>query len=523
MLYRIRRRGAALIVLLLAALLLPTVGAQATTSAVELRAPDTAYLSKRGVSPSGGIRLWLSPQPGAGRAAQADVTLTVDASDLEGIARLRTRRDCGDHAFGTSMVVRCTLGTLTRGKENYPDGIYIEAVAGVSRGRHGTIRYTFSAPGTDDAVFETDVRIEGPDLRARVEKPRTGGTAGESFGFTPRIRNAGRFPARGFGVKFAAPHVTFPAQYSNCRYATEGPGLFADCWFDEQLAPGQAYEFTEPITVDVPDSMVNGSFSYVPYLQGMTGNAEEDPGATGTDPALRQGTGPELKVRPIDAEVGTFVDKYTLGEVRLHTSQTADLRVTADAVVGTTGSTSKATFRLDNAGPGRISGTVLRITVPEGLSAVEPTPPPDPDNESEWQWECASSDKRVYTCTPPNPLEPGDTWQTTLEFRIDRRVRGAEGLLEAVQDTERPANDPRKADNTAPIAVRSTGGPLVEPSEPNPQPLAAAAERDADDGSHLMVALGLGAFLVAAALVLGLRARTIRRRADTDGRGEDSR
>lgn len=521
--YRIRRRGAALIVLLLAAFPLPTVTAQAAASAVELRVPDTAYLPKRGVSPTGGFRLWLSPQPRAGRAAQADVTLTVDASELENIARLRTRRDCGDHPFGTSEVVRCTLGTLTRGKDNYPDGIYIEAVEGVRRGSHGTIRYTFSAPGTEDAVFETDVRIEGPDLRARVEKPRTGDAAGESFGFTPRIRNAGSFPARGFGVRFAAPRVSFPAQYSNCRYAIQGPGLFADCWFDQQLAPGQAYEFTRPISVDVPDSLVNGSFTYVPYLQGMTGNAEENPGATGTDPDLRPGTGTELTVRPIDAEAGAFGDKYSLGDVRLHTSQTVDLRVTADAVVGTTGSTSKATFRLDNAGPGRISGTVLRVTVPEGLSVVEPTPPPDPDNELEWQWECVASRERIYTCTPPNPLEPGDTWRTTLEFRIDRRVRGAEGLLEAVPDPERPANDPRMADNTAPIAVRSTGGPLVEPSEPSPGPLAADVESAGDGGSPFIVALALGACLAGAALVLGLRARAVRRGARTDGRGEDSR
>ncbi|MEU8789268.1 hypothetical protein [Streptomyces sp. NPDC048643] len=521
--YRIRRRGAALIVLLLAAFLLPTVTAQAATPAVELKVPDTAYLPKRGVSPSGGIRLWLTPRPGAGRAAQADVTLTVDASELEGIARLRTRRTCGDHAFGTRDVVRCSLGTLTRGKENHPDGIYIEAVEGVRRGSHGTIRYTFGAPGTQDAVFETDVWIEGPDLRARVEKPRTGDAAGETFGFTPQIRNAGRFPARGFGVRFAAPHVTFPTQYANCRYAAEGPGLFADCWFDHQLAPGQAYAFAEPISVDVPDTMVNGSFSYVPYLQGMTGNAEEDPGATGTDPTLRQGTGPKLRVRAIDAEAGAFGDKYSLGDIRLHTSQTADLRVSADAVVGTTGSTAEATFRVDNAGPGRMSGTVLRITVPEGLSVVAPTPPPDPDNESEWQWECAASSKRVHTCTPPNPLEPGDTWQTTLEFRIDRRVRGAEGLLEAVQDPERPANDPRKADNTASIAVRSTGGPLVEPSEANPAPLAAATARGGDDGSHLVVAPALGACLVGAAVLFGLRARAVRRGAENGGRDEESR
>ncbi|MET9890422.1 hypothetical protein ABZZ47_09435 [Streptomyces sp. NPDC006465] len=513
----IRRRWAALAVLA-GILLSPTVPAQAAGPAVELNVPDTAYLPERNVSPSGGIRLWLAPQPGAGRATQSDVTLTVDASGLEDIARLRTRRECGDHTFGSTDVVTCTLGSLTRGKDNYPDAIYIEARPGVSRGSHGTIRYTFSAPGADDSVFETDVWIEGPDLRARQEKPRKGDTAGASFDFTPQVRNAGRFPAKGFGMLFQSSRVTFPVQYSNCRYALQSPGSFADCWFDEQLMPGQAYELVEPVAVHVPDSMVNGSFQYKPFLQGMTGNAEEVPGATGTDPGMRQGTGPELKVRPVDSPAGAFGKKYRLGDVRLHTSQTADLQVTADTIEGTTGSTAKATFRLHNAGPGRMSGTALRITVPEGLSVVAPTPPPDPDNESEWQWECYGPQKRAYTCGTSGPLEPGDTWQTTLEFRIDRRVRGAEGLVEVIYDPERPSNDPNNSDNAASIEVRATGGPLAEPSEPNPKPKPAAATvKGSGKGGPslpLAVALAISAVIGGGALALRLRARAVRRGAE---------
>ncbi|MER5381996.1 hypothetical protein ABT040_17205 [Streptomyces sp. NPDC002688] len=522
----IRRRWAALAVLA-GILLSPTVPAQAAGPAVELKVPDTAYLPERNVSPSGGIRLWLAPQPGAGRATQSDVTLTVDASDLEDIARLRTRRECGDHTFGSTDVVTCTLGSLTRGKDNYPDAIYIEALPGVSRGSHGTIRYTFSAPGADDSVFETDVRIEGPDLRARQEKPRKGDTAGASFDFTPQVRNAGRFPAKGFGMLFQGSRVTFPVQYSNCRYALQSPGSFADCWFDEQLMPGQAYELVEPVAVHVPDSMVNGSFQYKPFLQGMTGNAEEIPGATGTDPGMRQGTGPELKVRPVDSPAGAFGKKYRLGDVRLHTSQTADLQVSADTIEGTTGSTAPATFRLHNAGPGRMSGTALRVTVPEGLSVVAPTPPPDPDNESEWQWECYGPQKRAYTCGTLGPLEPGETWQTTLEFRIDRRVRGAEGLVEVIYDPERPSNDPKNSDNAAPIEVRATGGPLAEPSEPNPKPKltpkpAAATVRGSGNGdSMLLLALAIGAAIGGGALALRLRARAVRRGAEPTGPDEN--
>ncbi|MER7789792.1 hypothetical protein [Streptomyces sp. NPDC097640] len=513
--YRIRRPGAALAVLLGAgALLAPAGSAQAAGPAVELDVPQTAYLPKRGTSPTGGVRLWLAPQPGAGRATQSDVTLRVDASDLDGVARIRTRRECGDHAMGATDVVDCALGTLTRGKDNYPDAVYIEAVPGARLGSHGTIRYTFSAPGAEYVVFETDVRIEGPDLRPRKEKPREGDAPGASFGFRPQIRNAGAFPAQGFGLTISSPRVAFARQYSNCRYGPGSTSTSADCWFDQRIEPGRAYEVVEPISVAVPDTMVNGGFTYKPYLQGMTGNAEENLGATGTDPGLRPGTGPELKVRPVDTPADAFTDRFGLGEVRLHTSQTADLQVRADAIEGTTGTTAESTFQLRNAGPGRISGTGLRITVPEGLSVVAPTPPPDPDNELEWQWECSHSEERVYTCGPDHPLEPGDTWETTLEFRIDRNVRGARGLLEAVHDSERPANDPKKSNDSAPIDVRATGGRLVEPTEPNPKPASATGDSEGKDDSMLLVtAVVLGTVLGGGALAFALRARAARRKA----------
>ncbi|MFI1735126.1 hypothetical protein ACH40E_39100 [Streptomyces acidicola] len=513
--YRIRRPGAALAALLGAAgaLLAPAGPAQAVGPAVELNVPKTAYLPKRETSPTGGVRLWLAPQPGAGRATQSDVTLKVDASDLDGVARIRTRRECGDHAMGATHVVTCALGTLTRGKDNYPDAVYIEAVPGARLGSHGTVRYTFSAPGAEDVVFETDVRIEGPDLRPRKEKPREGDAPGASFGFKPQIRNAGAFPAQGFGLSISSSRVTFATQYSNCRYGPEGTSTFADCWFDQRIEPGQAYEVVEPISVAVPDTMVNGSFTYTPYLQGMTGNAEEDLGATGTDPGLRPGTGPELKVRPVDTPADAFTDKFGRGEIQLHTSQTSDLQVRADAIEGTTGSTTEATFHLRNAGPGRISGTSLRITVAEGLSVVAPTPPPDPDNELEWEWECSRPDQRVYICSPDNPLEPGDTWETTLEFRIDRNVRGARGLLEAVHDPERPANDPKKSNDSAPIEVRATGSPSVEPTEPNPKPASATGDSEGKDDSLLLVmAVVLGTVLGGGALAFALRARAARRK-----------
>ncbi|MDG4863372.1 hypothetical protein P8605_35055 [Streptomyces sp. T-3] len=500
------RRGGALVALLLGALLASTAPAQAAGPAVELSIPETAYIPKRGVSPTGGIRLWFNPQPGAGRPTQSGVTMTVDASGLEGTVRLRTRRECGDHAFGDTLTVTCELGTLTRGKYNAPDAVYIEAVHGTPRGSHGTIRVTFSAPGAEAVTYESDVWVEGPDLRPRLEKPRKGDGAGEAFGFKPQVFNAGRFPARGFAVDFAptsSSQVAFPRQYRNCDYSPNA----MTCSFDQTLEPGQAYEFVEPVSVDVPKSMVNGSFSYSPRLRGLDGGESmENIDLSLAQRDMRPGTGPELKVRPVEGKADDFAEEFDPGEITLHTSQTADLRVSAEAVEGPTGGTRSATFSLKNVGPGRMTGSWLRITVPEGLSVVAPVPPPDPDNELEWEWECAASAKRTYDCFPENALEPGDTWRTTLEFRIDQRVRDAKGLLEVVAKPERPVNDPNRSDNSAPIEVHAKGGPLVEPTVPNPVP--SAEKKPASPSGSIAVVAILGLTFASGVYVRRRRAKS---------------
>ncbi|MFI6941154.1 hypothetical protein ACIBI4_17905 [Streptomyces sp. NPDC050418] len=468
----VRRAGAVLALLAGTSLLAPAPAfagpPQETAPAAELTVPENAYLLKRGVSPTGGTRIWLDPQPAEGRASQAGVTLEVDASDLDGIVQLRTRRACGDHAFGDTLTLTCDLGTLTAGKRNVVDAVYIEAVHGVKRGSHGEIRYTFSAPGAKDVTYTSELSIEGPDLRPRIEPLHDGLKPGAPHRFKPRLFNAGRSTARGFGVTFAgATHFSFPAQYRNCR--TSGHAM--NCWFDQELEPGTAYEFADPVTVDVPEHVMTSEFTYKPYLPGLVG--EEVNGMNG-DPGLQQwrtGSGPELKVRRIEAPAQTFTDRFNLGKVTVRTTQTSDLQVSADPVVGTTGSTATAEFRVHNAGPGRMTRTALRIAVPEGLSVIEPTPPPDPDNELEWEWECVVNAPGEVICNPDRALDPGDSWQTSLEFRIDRRVRDAKGLLQVVHSPERPANDVKPADNTAPIEVRATGGPLVEPTQAAPTPL----------------------------------------------------
>ncbi|MFE1953295.1 hypothetical protein ACFW9D_22840 [Streptomyces sp. NPDC059524] len=494
-------RAAALALLFTAALFGASAApARADGAAVALHVPENAYLTKRGVGPTGGTRIWLDPSPGGGLATRAGVELKVDASDLAGTARLRTRRDCGDHTW-TTQPFTCDLGTLTRGKRNYPDALYIEAAPGARAGAHGTIRYTFSAPGSADATFETEVWVGGADLRERVEKPRRDLTAGGDFEFTPHVRNAGKVPAHGFGVEFSSPRLNFRTQYSNCWYADTRS---AYCWFDRTLDPGRSYAFASPITVGVPDETVNSSFQYNAYLSGLTGNAEDPATAftTDADPGLKRGKGPELTVREVAGAASGYNDEYSLGETKVSTTQTADLKAGAGELAGRTGTTADVTFSLRNAGPGRVYGAYMEITPPEGTSVVEPTPPPDPDNELEWQWECGSLGGGKYSCRPDHPLEPGENWKTTLRFKLDQRVRDAEGRLDIKQGSSRPAKDPRPADNTVPVVTKITGGPLVEPSK---KPVAETAKASSDGGGSggpggPVLAAGAGALVVAAGL-----------------------
>ncbi|MZD04315.1 hypothetical protein GTW43_04355 [Streptomyces sp. SID5785] len=501
-----RRAAAAALALLVPALgLLPASPARAAGPAVEVRVPAHAYLTERGVGPSGGYRIWLDPQPGGGLATLPGATLKVDATDLDGTARLRTRRACGDHVW-TALSFTCDLGTLTRGKHSYPDALYVEAAPGSHAGDHGTIRYTFSAPGRADASFTTEVWVAGPDLREHVDKPLRGLAPGSTVEFTPRVRNVGRVPAHGFGVSFNSARLDFRTDHRNCWYADTRA---AYCWFDGTLDPGRTYAFASPVRVEVPDATVNGSFQYDAYLSGPTGNGEDPPTALTTelDPGMKRGTGPELTVRPVAGDGGTFGEEFGLGEVRLSTTQTADLVAGAGRVAGRTGSTTDVTFTLRNAGPGRVFGSSLEITPPEGTAVVEPTPPPDPDGELEWEWECGRLGGGAYTCGPGRALEPGETWRTTLRLRLDRRVRGAEGRAAVALHSTRPAKDPHPGDNTVPISTEITGGPLVEPAEK------AAPAPDGPGGgtTAVLAALAVGGVVAAVAAALGIRRIRARR------------
>lgn len=500
--------------LLLGAALLGTAAAPARAAdpAVELRVPGDAYLTERGSGPTGGYRVQLDPKPGGTAAEVPGTKLTVDATDLAGVAQLRTRRECGDHTW-TTEPFSCDLGTLTRAGHHYPDALYIEAARGSHAGDHGTLRYTFSAPGRADAVFETRVWIGGPDLRESAHRPLRGLKPGGTVDFTPRVRNAGKVAAHGFGVEFSSARLNFRTHYSNCRYARE---RFAFCWFDSTLDPGRSYEFAAPVQVGVPAAIVNGSFQYDAYLSGMTGNGEDRTTAysTDTDPGVQRGTGPKLTVRPVEGGTGgTFNEEFDRSEVKVSTSQTADLTAGSGRVEGRTGTTTDVTLSLRNAGPGRVHGAYLEITPPEGTSVVEPTPPPDPDGELEWAWECGSLGGGAYQCAPDHALEPGETWRTTLRLRLDRRVRDAEGRVVIQVNSARPAKDPHPGDNTAPIPTRITGGPLVEPSTtPAARETASAGDESPDEGPAAGTVAALAGGLAVVAVLAALAVRRIRAR-----------
>lgn len=507
-----RRAAVALLVCVLVALSAGTPAHAADPDpAVELDIPADYYLNEPGVGPTGGTRLWLEPRPAPGHDELRDVTLTVDATELMGIARFRSRGDCGRHATGKTYTFTCTLGTLSSGsggsgggRGKYLDALYVEAKPGARTGAHGTLRYTFAARGVPDTTVRTEVHVAGPELVARKHPPREDLKAGSTLRLTPQIRNAGTYPAKGFGMTLQTQRTDLAAQYSNCRYAARG-GSTAYCVFDTTLKPGQAYELSQPFSLTTHQTLIHGAVSYHLSLPGVAWEWNDTPG---TDPEElpREGKGAALTVRPVDRPADAF-SRARGGSLALTTDLETDLRLRTEPIRGKVGETAEVELAVHNVGPGQPKNARLKVTPPEGVTVV----PPELDPEGEDVWECTPwrGEKETLSCRPNGTLGPGKDATLTLTFRIDKRVRGAEGRVEIVDDPKYPPNDPDRSDNAAPLEVRAQGGTPVEPDETPAEEDQPSSGPPSGDGarSGIVVAVALAVILAAVAALVVARRR----------------
>ncbi|MGW0603179.1 hypothetical protein [Streptomyces sp. NPDC002644] len=373
----------------------------------------------------------------------ADFTVTVDASDLEGVASV----DWEDlHNCDVEDMVAVCDGWEVYAGEYYNElgGIEFNANSRSESGDTGTVRITGEGENLTFTPQDIEVRVGGAAYKGRTLTEPEGFAAGDTLKAPLGFRNAGGQDGKGAVLTVHGSHgLLFEQRYRNCTYTetTTGSllrqGTDVVCVFPGTFTAGAAYELSAPMEIGTRDYAAFDIVNYR-FVPGTTGGA-------GTP-----GDGPELTLREVPgADAGDYA---TYTELDFPTNTPIDLELTGASVKGAKGDTVTAELGFRNNGPAWISslrsgGEPIRFTVgtPEGTTVTKA-----PANCRQANVE----DRREYFCSVATPMLPDASFDLPFELRIDEVVAGAKGKA-ALPDGGRPDSDP--SNDTAWIVVNGTG------------------------------------------------------------------
>ncbi|WP_419996845.1 hypothetical protein [Streptomyces boninensis] len=438
-----------------AGLLSAALGGTAAAAApvLEIQAQETYYVYEHGQGPPGGdlYRLDLNLAPDADEDPLAkDVKLTIDASELKGKAAITgdspvCKKDAGGYVF------TCDFSSIDGKTSVQP--FYISGAKGAKPGDGGTIKYTATASNAATATAETKAVIGGPKLEARTHAPLKGVEPGSTIDLTPAVANRGTLAApKGIGVKLSSVEgLRVARQHSNCHYMPSFDTA-AYCTFDTPVEAGKAYEFSAPFRFKVAGDQMYGSANYHFWALG-SGNPWE---YEKPEDYSEQGSGPPLTLKETAAFAGNG------GHLDLATTQRADYQAIGGTIEGKKGATAKVELGVRNAGPGTMdlqyreghgSGT-YEVTPPEGTTI---TKIPFPGEDDDWACSKKSKKSRTYVCTLPETFAAGAKDTLVFYVHIDKKVKGAEGKVQAIARTDYPTRDNKPDNDAAPIELKATG------------------------------------------------------------------
>ncbi|MDR6973535.1 hypothetical protein J2X68_000204 [Streptomyces sp. 3330] len=363
-----------------------------------------------------------------------NVRVVVDASGLEGVARLGDKEACTVRG----AVYTCDYGTLQNGDGESYTPLTLLGVDGVEPGDSGTVTYTATADNAPTITGSTRMTVGGPTLSAPGQEKGVSGLApGESANVTARFANNTRFPT-GQGVALqvdASEGVTLTALHSNCFYAGPAP-TSAWCAFPTKAAAGAAYRTSAPLVYTVtPPGALTGEVTYT----------WSSPANRPADHTVRGAGSPLTLVR---TAARGFDD--TQGRVAITTTVQADYRPVTATVRGRVGDTVKVRLGLEDLGPGRIQGDEERgrfeVVPPEGTT-VTSIPFTFEDDGGTWACERPGKPGGAFVCEIGydrfyEVRHEGGTTAIDFHIRIDRQVPGAKGSIRTYNPFDRtPAND----------------------------------------------------------------------------------
>lgn len=380
-----------------------------------------------------------------------NVVLTVDVGALTGKAQIKPETGCT--AKGT--VITCKEYSFTGGNEVFP--FSVRQAPGAKVGSSGKVTFTVTADNAPTVTATSTLVVGGPKLLSRTHPAVKGVAPLGNFALTPGFKNTGDLPAHGVGVVLhGTDSMLMARKYDNCHYVgPDTPQQNADlyCLFpDVTVAPGQSFEFAEPLSYKADTVLMYGRIQYSAW-------ALDGPTLPGLDLGYYRtpGTGPALGLKSTTA--GPFASDG--GFVQVSTSQHADFEVSGATVKGAVGQTVSFSVSVHNNGPGSMqlmdypgySGGIVKVTIPAGLTVVSL-----PREEGVKVCDPGTKGAKTYTCTLHETFYAGDDESFGFAVRIDKAVAGAKGTVTAAGRADYPNRDNVPSNDTAPILVQVTGG-----------------------------------------------------------------
>ncbi|SBT53680.1 LPXTG cell wall anchor domain-containing protein [Micromonospora narathiwatensis] len=397
------------------------------------------------------------------------LTLTIDRTAVQGFASVTlTDRLTGCKEAGA--VITCALDD--ENVIDYVVDLTVKADDKAEVGAKGDVVLSLAGDGRKATTRATVEIGEGVDLAAGPDITAAG-APGTTIAAPITVANIGDTTSHGTVLLLATMEALAPAKrHSNCSYLDGFGSHFAQCTFDDDIAPGTGMRLDGSSGLRIaPDAWAPGQlFGFASWY--AKGDWEEIETELKEVDGWQQGTGAPLKLVPAsNAQVQALrqTDKDTTNngtgiEVEVTGEQRADVAAIGAELPGTVGRTVQAKVGFVNNGPAMTNSyspggeivTIAQVSVPAGATVV--TAPVECSDDIEGG--PSKPGAKVYFCEWFETLHKGDKALFEFGLRIDK-VDAAPGSVKLIHfdlESHGPVADLNPRNDTAALVIKGNGG-----------------------------------------------------------------
>ncbi|MGQ4514686.1 hypothetical protein [Streptomyces sp. DW26H14] len=396
-----------------------------------------------------------------------DLTITFDASDLKGVATIRTGMDACPVRL---PVFHCAV----HGTPNAPSdrrSFHVSPAKGATAGDSATLRYRLTVPGRAAVTGHTVITIGKPELEATAHAEQGHVDPDGRVPVSLTVHNSGDLPARGVSLFMEARHgFVFADKHRNCGYKGGGSAWCRWPAAEVTIPPGASYRFgaqellraaSDALYPSVSFEVAAVGADYVPPDEIASQYHSGDGRAMSLVPGGGHDTG---------AAIAAGGDPAVL---EVPARSRSDLVALAGTARGPVGSDAGIRVGVRNDGPGELPAPVrVEFTVPTGTTVVASPYDAEADEEVLDQRCRALGDDgkplaepsvrqpsaRRYVCTA-RAGAAGTTTTFPFTLRIDTADHTGGSVRVTDGDPRHPSHDTAAGNDTARVTVSVWPGP----------------------------------------------------------------